>query len=391
VLQSAPIPQAIRSALAPALANVDRTLYLPEGNPSARPFAPLSIDPTATIASTLLAATIVLLFWCAREALDGAGERRTVRLISAAGFIASATAIVQHATAPKLLYWTWRPLDPGARPYSPFVNRNDFAGWLVLAIPLTIGYLVARLESRRHLGIRRAIAHSLDARGVWLAASVCVMSGALVAVVSRSGLVAGAGGLATFVLLARGRVLRVAPSYRRSLSRVAVVSGLGLVALGAMAFFNVDAMSPRIADTLSNGVGSRHDIWTLTIEMIRDFWRVGVGVGAYARAMSAYQPPHDFAFNHAHNEYLQLVAEGGVALSSAVAIAVAAGVARAARRLQADRTALFWMRVGALSGIAATAIQSLWETAIRMPANAVLFALCAAIALRPTSSDRGLR
>jgi len=49
------------------------------------------------------------------------------------------------------------------------------------------------------------------------------------------------------------------------------------------------------------------------------------------------------------------------------------------------------MRVGALSGIAATAIQSLWETAIRMPANAVLFALCAAIALRPTSSDRGLR
>jgi len=391
VLQSAPIPQAIRSALAPALANVDRTLYLPEGNPSARPFAPLSIDPTATIASTLLAATIVLLFWCAREALDGAGERRTVRLISAAGFIASATAIVQHATAPKLLYWTWRPLDPGARPYSPFVNRNDFAGWLVLAIPLTIGYLVARLESRRHLGIRRAIAHSLDARGVWLAASVCVMSGALVAVVSRSGLVAGAGGLATFVLLARGRVLRVAPSYRRSLSRVAVVSGLGLVALGAMAFFNVDAMSPRIADTLSNGVGSRHDIWSLTIEMIRDFWRVGVGVGAYARAMSAYQPPHDFAFNHAHNEYLQLVAEGGVALSSAVAIAVAAGVARAARRLQADRTALFWMRVGALSGIAATAIQSLWETAIRMPANAVLFALCAAIALRPTSSDRGLR
>ena len=158
-----------------------------------------------------------------------------------------------------------------------------------------------------------------------------------------------------------------------------------------MAFFNVDAMTPRIADTLSNGVGSRHDIWTLTIEMIRDFWRVGVGVGAYARAMSAYQPPHDFAFNHAHNEYLQLVAEGGVALSSAVAIAVAAGVARAARRLQADRTALFWMRVGALSGIAATAIQSLWETAIRMPANAVLFALCAVIALRPTSSDRGLR
>ena len=83
VLQGVPIPQTIRSALAPALAQVDRTLYLPDGNPSARPLAPLSIDPAATIASTLLAAAVVLLFWCARAALDGASERRTVRLISA--------------------------------------------------------------------------------------------------------------------------------------------------------------------------------------------------------------------------------------------------------------------------------------------------------------------
>ena len=51
--------------------------------------------------------------------------------------------------------------------------------------------------------------------------------------------------------------------------------------------------------------------------MVSDFWITGVGVGAYERAMTVYQrQPHVFYFNHAHNEYLQLLAEGGVVTSS---------------------------------------------------------------------------
>src|SRR5439155_4969610 len=123
--------------------------------------------------------------------------------------------------------------------------------------------------------------------------------------------------------------------------------------------------------------------------MVRDFWLTGVGAGAYERGMLVYQtsPRHDFYFNHAHSEYLQILAEGGLLLSVPVAVALVAGAGGIARRLREDRSAAFWMRAGAASGLVAVAVQSVWETGLQLPANAVLFAVLAAIALH-RSSDR---
>jgi hypothetical protein len=53
--------------------------------------------------------------------------------------------------------------------------------------------------------------------------------------------------------------------------------------------------------------------------------------------------------------------------------------------MDADRTAVFWIRAGAASGMLAVAVQSVWDTGLRMPANAVLFSLLAAIALHDGS------
>jgi hypothetical protein len=39
------------------------------------------------------------------------------------------------------------------------------------------------------------------------------------------------------------------------------------------------------------------------------------------------------------------------------------------------------VRAGAVGGLIAVAVQSLWETGLRVPANALLFAVLAAIAM----------
>ena len=151
-------------------------------------------------------------------------------------------------------------------------------------------------------------------------------------------------------------------------------------------YVNLGAIMSRLNDTITSGVGGRREIWAITWTMIRDFWLTGVGVGAYERAMPAYQPPHIFAFNHAHDEYLQLLSEGGVLLASAVAAAILAGATQAARFLRHDRTPMFWMRAGAVSAAIAIGMESIWDTGVRMPANALLFALCCAIALHGSTS-----
>ena len=53
---------------------------------------------------------------------------------------------MQAAGDPTLIYGRWRPLDPGARPFGPFVNRNHFATWVLMACPLAAGYVATALE-----------------------------------------------------------------------------------------------------------------------------------------------------------------------------------------------------------------------------------------------------
>jgi hypothetical protein len=59
-------------------------------------------------------------------------------------------------------------------------------------------------------------------------------------------------------------------------------------------------------------------------------------------------------------------------------------------RIRRDRSGAFWIRVGAVAALTGVATQSVWETGLRMPANAVLFGLIAAIAVHePRAGSAG--
>ena len=67
---------------------------------------------------------------------------------------------------------------------------------------------------------------------------------------------------------------------------------------------------------------------------------------------------------------------------------VLAAFVRAARaRLASDTSGVFWIRAGAVCGLGAVALQSVWETGLVMPANASLAALLAALALHERVDD----
>jgi O-antigen ligase len=134
------------------------------------------------------------------------------------------------------------------------------------------------------------------------------------------------------------------------------------------------------------GQEGRSVIWHDTMPLVRDFWLAGTGVGTYGTAMIVYQQAdRNFVhFNQAHNHYLQVLAEGGVLLWGICAAAAFLFVRAARQRLRADRTGMLWLRVGAAAGLVGLAVSSIWETAARMPANAVLAAVAAAIVLHDT-------
>jgi O-antigen ligase len=90
-------------------------------------------------------------------------------------------------------------------------------------------------------------------------------------------------------------------------------------------------------------------------------------------------------YREAHNDYLQLAAEGGLLVGIPILILVALFVREVRRRFldQADDARTYWTRVGAVTGLLAVACQDVVEFSLQLPGNAVLFCVLAAIAVHP--------
>jgi O-antigen ligase len=348
----------------------------------------LTVSPGGTFFVLLFTASVFLLFWTSRTILAGGGARRLARAISWFGLAAALTAIVQRALSPGLVYGFWRPLERGAQPFGPIINRNHFATWMLMALPICLGYLVAHAQSHRSrrplpFNIVRAL-RTADARVLWLWVAAALMLLAVTLTASRAALLS-LGASAGFGLWLR--------RHRRDLRARWTIGAYGvLAAIVLLGWANLGAIVVRLDELAEVGPGLRLLIWRDSLTMARDFWLTGVGLGSYQTAMVVYQTAtREVFFNHAHNQYLQLAAEGGVLLVAPALAAAATLVLAVRERLRHDSSPMWNMRLGALVGIVAVAVQSVWECGLVTPANGVLLSVAAALLLHRVASDQEAR
>lgn len=135
-------------------------------------------------------------------------------------------------------------------------------------------------------------------------------------------------------------------------------------------------------------LASRLDAWRDGWDVIRAFPLAGTGLNTYPVAMLFYQARNPgFYMSRAHNDYVQLLAEGGALVAVPALVAMAALTLAIRRNLSAARTEArgYWIRAGAVVGLVALAVQETLEFSLQIPANALLFCTLAAIALSPVS------
>lgn len=384
--QLVPLPSSLLHAIDPHLRPLRAAVFLL--SPAERTEAlllPISVVPGDTAAALGVFATAALLYWICRTICEEGGAGRIVRAIATIGLVASVAAIVQRVESEELLYGVWRPQDAGAKPYGPFVNRNHFATWIIMACPLVFGYLLARAPSKRPQRFSQRVAAALKQLGsmrIWLVAAVCVMTLAMLLSTSRSGLIGLIGALTVSTWLTSKR-------QESDVWRWSILQG-ALLVLVAISFANFDALVARVDETLlRSGPGrGRSAIWTDAKAVIDDFPITGTGAGTFGTAIAIYQTAEPgYAIGQAHNHYLQLLAEGGALVAVPAALAVGAFVLLFRSRLSQDRTPNYLMRAGAGAGLAGVFLQSFWETGLRMPANAMLCAVLAAIATHAPTKD----
>ncbi|MSU57884.1 MAG: hypothetical protein EXS35_06830 [Pedosphaera sp.] len=251
----------------------------------------------------------------------------------------------------------------GVRASATYISPNHLAGMLELVLPLAVTCTL--------------VGRSRPVTKVLLGYAALVIVVGLGTTVSRGSWVAC--GLTTMVLFG---ILAMFRSYRLP------ALTLMLVVAGGSAFFvtRTDYFKERFRRTFTDGHvawDTRELLWNSTKAMWQDNFWVGVGPGHYNYRFRPYRPMAvQLQPDHAHNEYLNLVADWGVVGAAIVGTGLVVffmGVARTWRFVRRDEYEFksnysnkFALVLGGTLGLVALLGHSFVDFNLQLPANAIL-------------------
>ncbi len=273
---------------------------------------------------------------------------------------------------------------------STFVNANHQALYFSVLFFLTVGLLL-RPQRRSVAGSprpqRRWNLGSLPWR-ILLVGALALIGGALVLTMSRGGLFGALVGLLVVLALSvHGRVGNWT---------LFVLGGLLAMVVLYANWFGLDPVLQRFSSLAKEPFGDlRWPVWEATLRMAGEAPLLGVGLGAFQDAFPLYRPqviPLGKLVDYAHNDYLQLLAEAGVAGLIVMAWAGVSLLAFVLRRWAIRQDPFVRsLTVGGLGALGAVAASSAMDFGLHMPANALLVVTVVAllplvVALRSHSS-----
>lgn len=263
---------------------------------------PLTLSPEATFDSLLrlfpaMAILLLLVPVTRRSAI-----LRLVWFIVIAGTAASVAGLLQLA-APELTLPDIHQLGPPRTASGLFANQNHQATLLLVCMPMAAALASLQATDRDE-------GDANTGRRFVLLAAILLLAAGVWATGSRAGLAL----LLPVIILCfpvwRGRR---DPDHAGWTSLLVVLS---TVMIGAVALLNSSRLPvPALADmTLSQD--GREEIWQQSLDILRDNWMTGTGSGTFSSVYALYEDPNSVTgvyVNHAHNEYLQIAVETGLA------------------------------------------------------------------------------
>jgi O-antigen ligase len=335
----------------------------------------LSAYPYATRVEGLRYVAYGLMFFVAAQTLRTARRQgRFLAGLAAFGFAVALLALAQHFTSPARIYWLVQPAI-AANIFGPYVNHNHYAGLMEMLIPLPIVLSFNRSRS----GAQRAL----------LAFAAVIMGTSLLLSRSRGGIIA----FVIQMFLMAGLLARA----RRDRWAALRLGGLALL-IAAMLFWldtgSVVTQLKSLRSPLSPAVsGNRIVIAKDSVRMFLDRPLAGWGLDTFPIVYPRYRSfATDVFINAAHNDYVQLMAEGGL-VGTAATLWFLLVLFRAGMRKPHDEpgTDDDHVRVAAFVAVCGVLVHSLTDFNLHIPANAALFYVMCALAATPVLPAASLR
>ena len=267
---------------------------------------------------------------------------------------------------------------PQAVPFGPFVNQHHFASFMQMTGGVTLGFILGNSVSRD--------------KKILLVIALVLMGAAAMLTGSRGGAL-GLMAMASFAVLlsfATGGSVRRRSAGRRSVwIPIAAGAAFLLLMVSAVVFVGGEDSFLRgigMTDTSDDVTSGRAHFWGIGLKMFLDHPILGVGFDAFGVAFTRYDTWSGlFRVEQAHNEYLQVLAEGGI-LAFLCLIAFIYLLFRSG--LRTVRTGSGIVReasIGALAGCVGILVHSIFDFPLRTPSNGFFFLLLCAIAVFPAT------
>jgi O-antigen ligase len=263
-----------------------------------------------------------------------------------------------------------------------FINRNHFSGYLELLIPIALTLVIARIDLFSLAGKRwtekiAQITGQGFALNVLSLIGVVVMSLGVILSQSRSGVFVL---LFIFLMFFQLTVYHFsAGRYRQGWIKNFLKVAFVLITVVAL-YVGVEATVGRFSDDnlLQEG---RPQYWTAVLRMIGDFPIAGTGLGTFGSLYPVYETvPMWGRLLHAHNDYLEFLAElggvGFVLLLGTVGFLAIDGFRTWSKR---RHPGIKGLGMGGFVAVAALLVHSLTDFNLQIPANAVLFTVILAL------------
>lgn len=337
----------------------------------------LSLDPYSTRIFIVRLLGYMIFFLAALTFIDT--EKRLRKLAAATaifGGIAAFAGIIQWLASPDAIYGV-RP-TPQAIPFGPYVNRHHFASLMVLFSGIALSQVLGRSASKE--------------KKLLFAISLVLMAISTVLTGSRGGVLAYIAMFAVCSLTA----IRKANSGTATVYRFPIVAGSAafvVFIVGLVVFLGG-------ADPLLRGLGLQNETNDITSGRLH-FWSVawqvftanpifGAGMEAFGVAYTKFDTRNGFfRTEQAHNDYLQMLADGGVV---GFGIAVSFLVMFVKRGINAITNAssefVLDTRIGAFAGCLGILIHSFFDFPLRTASNAFFFLLVLAMMLVQVSNKQ---
>ncbi len=307
----------------------------------------------------------LLLFYMASEvSLQRADVKRLFTVLVVFSSLLSVFAIIQYNTFNGKIYW-FRELTKGGAPFGPFVNRNHFAGFVGMVIPIGIAL---SLENR-----------SRDKRMLLLFLSLVSTLGLFYSL-SRGGIVSFLLTMAVFMVVVTLGLKRGPLWY--------LMLFLGMLLLYLL-YLGISPIIDRFARE-GLDLSARMQFWRATIKAIGDFPVFGTGLGTYRYVIPMYYPLRlEGELDYAHNDYLQLTLEMGCVGLFFILVSLAGFVITVFRYIKLGR--LSPLVIGLLCSLLYIFLHSLVEFNLHIPSNSMLFAVIAgSLYGLSTAQEKGL-